>query len=167
MKRAASICIVVLLSISMTACSASQANKTEAVIEAIINVAKAETPLIPVADQAAYTNYLTLATTLDSQLGTCIVQASGIMSTSGKISACFTVFAEGLTSPQELALLRVLNANTQSKLQLYIGGIIAAVNVIVAFTTPQIAPTPASAEEMHGLGLQVGLTPHQMAVAGF
>jgi len=151
----------------MTACSASQAQKTEAVIEAIINVAKAETPLIPAQDQAAYTNYLTLATTLDSQLGTCIVQASGIMSTSGKISACFTVFAQGLTSPAELALLRVLNANTQSKLQLYIGGIIAAVNVIVAFATPTIAPTPASTEDMRDLGLRVGLTRSELAHAGF
>lgn len=155
MKRALSCTLVLLLSFSITGCNGlSAATKAQNVITAVITVAKAEAPVVPAQDQAAYSNFVNLAISLDGQLAKCITSVSGIMGKSGKFASCFTTFASGLTTPAELAQLRVLNPQTQQKVQLYLTSIVAGVNVALAFFSnsavppPVVTPTPTSAKDV-------------------
>lgn len=133
----------------MTACNGySVATTAQKVIGAVLQVAVAEEPAIPPADQPAYTSFVGLAQTLDSQLGTCINTANSGMSKSAKFLACFNAFAAGLNTPGELAALRVTSPSTQSKAELYIVAVITGVNVAVAAFggTPATAPTVAAVQ---------------------
>lgn len=159
MKRLTSFsCIAVLLLIPMLAgCNGlSDAVKAENVITAVLTTAKAEVAIVPAQDRAAYTNFINLGLTLDTQLATCINNVSGLMGKSSQFASCFTVFASGLTSPAELAQLRILSPGTQAKVQLYVTSIVAGINVALAFfnssavAPPVIAPAPTSSE-MHQL----------------
>ena len=140
-----------LLPMGCSSNSLANAQKASNVIGAIIAVAQAETPAIPAQDQAAYTGWVTLLSTFQSQLNTCISAAS----TSGGKTAflgCFNAFASGLNSPAELAQLRILSASTQGKVQLYVVAIITGVNVALQFfggtpaTTPTVGAAPTAAE---------------------
>jgi hypothetical protein len=83
---------------------------------------------------------------LDSQLATCVSNVSGLVGKGAKFSSCFTTFAQGLLSPSEQAQLRILSASSQSKVSLYVTGIVAGVNIIVAFIAPPVGPAPSASE---------------------
>ena len=166
-KRLIASCLAVLVAVSLTGCTAqSTATKAQAVIGAVLTVAQAEQSLVPPADQAAFANFVSLGLTLNAQLGTCIAKSDGVMGVGSKFGACFTAFATGLTTPAELAQLRVLSEPSQKKVGLYLTGIIAGVNIIVAFTAPAGAPPAPTAAELHNLGLRAGLSTRELAQAG-
>lgn len=153
-----------VLAIAMIGCNSTPlqvAQRAEDVLTAVITVAAAETPAIPVADQAAYNNFITLAKTLDNQLATCINGVTGMTGTTAKFAACFTAFTAGLFSPTELQELRILNPATQAKVQLYATAIVTGVNVALAFfgsataTSPVIGPAPTTSQ-LRALRTQVG-----------
>lgn len=161
MKRLSVIAVAILLTVSLTGCTGLEKAQTAAnVISAVLAVAQAELPAVPPADQAAYSGFVTLGQSLDSQLQACIVAANASVSKSGKFLACFNGFAAGLASPAEQAQLRLLNDKTRAKVQLYLVGVIAGVNVAVQsfggtkLQAPVIGPAPAAAE-LRELRIQV------------
>lgn len=87
-------------------------------------------------------NYLQLVGTLNTQTGACLT-AAGTSAKAAAISACFSTFSAGLSSPTELALLRVLNPKAQAKVQLWVTAVILAVNSILGAvgSPPAVAPT--------------------------
>ena len=150
--------LAITLPFGMVGCSAyTVATHASAVIGAILQVAAAEEVVVPVADQAAYTSFVNLGQSLNTQLNSCIASANSGLTKSGKFLACFNGFAQGLSSPAELAQLRLLSAGTQSKVQLYIVGIVTGVNVAIAAfggtqaTAPTVSeamPTPNQLQEL-------------------
>lgn len=154
------IALSVALVFPLAGCSSLQkAQKVSAVIEAVVEVAKAETSVVPAADQVAYTSFVTLTDALHTQLDACINSANG-MTKGAKFLACFNGFAAGLNSPAELAQLRVLSQGSQRKVQLYLVGIIAGVNVAVSYFggSPVAAPVltqAPSAAELNALKVRV------------
>lgn len=142
MKRTR-LAIATLLCISLMGCNnQSIALKSENVLTAVIQVAKAEEPVIPAQDQAIYTNFVNLAMTLDNQLAVCL-NGLGTMTKASTFAQCFNAFATGLLSPTELQQLRLLSPGTQNKVILYVTGAVAAINVaLAAFSNSQI-PVPA------------------------
>ena len=169
MMRAGKLALIAVLCFSMAGCNGlATATKAQNVITAVLTVAKAEVALVPPQDQAGYTNFVNLGITLDGQLGNCITNVKGLMGmgTGPKFAACFTTFASGLTTPAELAQLRILSTGTQGRVGLYLTGIVAGVNLIVAFTAPAVAPPP-TAQQMHDLGLRAGVSAADLARAGF
>lgn len=120
----------------------SLATKAQAAISAALTIAQVEESVVPVQDQKIYTNFVNLGITLDTQLGTCITNVSGIMGKSAKFLSCFNTFAQGLLSPTELAELRILSGPTQNKVELYISAVVAGVNTAVAFFGGTNIPVP-------------------------
>jgi hypothetical protein len=156
--------VAVLLCASLIGCNSSPlavANRAEDVLTAVIQVASAETPAIPVSDQPAYTNFVNLAKTLDNQLSVCIAGVSGLTGQGAKFAACFTAFASGLFSPTELQQLRILNPATQNKIQLYATAVVTGLNVALAFfgstvVSPPAIGTPPTSAQLKELRTQVG-----------
>lgn len=153
MKRMKWFVLVLFLGMASTSCNGYDAAvRVSNVIAAILQVASAETAAIPAADQAAYTNFVTLGQTLEGQLQKCIAAADSGMKKSGKYLACFNGFATGLNSPAEMAQLRILAPDTQKKVQLYLTAITVAVNTAVAAfggtqsAPPSITQSPSKAD---------------------
>lgn len=149
------------LALSLLACltfvgcnGQTTAQTTQAAIAAALSIAKADIAVVPAQDQSSYSNYITLAQTLDGQLSTCIANVSGIMGKNAKFLSCFNTFTQGLVNPSELALLRVLNPSTQQKIQLYVTAVVSAVNIIEAALggNPQTAPSIGAAPSSQDLG---------------
>jgi len=135
--------VVFLTLISLVGCNAaSVAQKAETGVAVAISIAQADVSAVPVADQAAYSNFVALASTLNSQLATCITNASGVMSKSAKFLTCFNTFTSGLLAPAEMAQLKLLSPGTQNKIQIYVTAVVAAVNIAVGFLggSPVVAP---------------------------
>lgn len=147
---------ILLFSVVFIGCNAqTAAQDAQVAISVAVSIAAAEEPAIPAGDQAAFTSFVTLAQTLDTQLGTCITQVSGVMGKSGKFLACFNTFAGGLASPAEMAQLRLLSPSTQQKVQIYVTAAIAAVNIAIkayggaSASTPTVATlTPDNQQEL-------------------
>lgn len=162
-KQLASVLLacVLIMPIGVSGCnSLSDATRAQNAITAVLQIAKAELPAIPMQDQAAYTNWVNLGISLDTQLGTCITGVSGLMGKGAQFAACFTAFATGFLSTAELAQLRLLNPVTQGKVQLYATAAITAVNLAIALWdgTAQPAPvvtTPPASSEMFNLCIEV------------
>jgi hypothetical protein len=161
MKKLAVLLIVPLLIVS--GCNGlSAATKAQNAITDVLNIAKAEVSLVPTQDLAIYTNFVNLGITLDGQLATCNAAVSGIMGKNSQFTACFNAFATGLTSPAELAQLRLLSPGTQSKVQLYAVAIITGVNLALSFfgnsviPAPVVAATPTSSQDLQALRSQLG-----------
>jgi hypothetical protein len=136
------------------------ANVAESAITVALNIASAELPAIPLADQASYAGFISGAQNINGQLGVCIEHASGVMSKASKFLVCFNAFAAGLVSPAELAQLHVLSPATQQKVQIYVTAVVTAVNIaVVAYGgSPVPAPTvvdltPASQAQVASLEL--------------
>jgi hypothetical protein len=151
---------LLIIALCLSGCSAqSVATRSEDVITAVINVAAAEVAVVPVQDQAAYSGFVNAAKTLDNQLAVC-VGGLGSMSKPAPFAACFNAFAQGLLSPAELSQLRILSPATQAKVQLYVTGILAGVNVVLALVNSSVPPpaigAPASAAELQQLRTQIG-----------
>jgi hypothetical protein len=159
--------VVVLCVASVVGCNGQQdAIKAQGIIAAVFKVAVAEEAVVPPADQAAFTNWVSLGQTLNAQLAVCISNVSGIMGTGAKFASCFTTFTSGLLAPAELAQLRILSPSTQQRVQLYVTAVVAGVNIVVAFIAPTITPTPTPTSQLRGLGHQIGLSDADLARAG-
>lgn len=162
MKKFLAVAVLAIFGFTVVGCSALQkAQDASKVIGAILAVAQAEEPVIPAADQAIYTGFVNLGISLQGQLNTCIAGVSGV-SKSSAFLGCFNTFASGLATPSELAQLRVLSSGSVSKVQLYLAGIIAGVNVAVdsfggsTVAVPTVAPAPATAAQLQQLRAQIG-----------
>lgn len=161
-----SFCLI-CTTIPLGGCNAvADGQRAQAVIGAVIAVAQAETPLLPAQDQAAYTSAWAGVQVLDTALGTCLTNITGVMPKGAKVAACFSAFATSFSNPSVLAQFRIISPATQKKVQLYIAGISAAIQIIVAFTTPTVAPPPSS-QEMHNLGIRAGLTERELIAYGY
>jgi len=141
---------IAVLALALIGCNAQQkAQDVYNVIGAVVAVAQAEAVNVPPADQVVYNGFVTLAGTLADQLKVCIT-ASGTKS--AKLLACFNAYAVGLSSPTELAQLRILSPTVQKKVQLYVTSLVVGVNVALRFfggaqvAPPSVAPTPAKAD---------------------
>lgn len=161
MKRLSVIAVAILVAFSMVSCTPlEKAQGFANVLSATLAVAQVEAPSVPLADQPIYNAFVTLGQSLESQLQSCIVSANSGLSKSGKFLACFNGFATGLASPAELAQLRLLSDKSRGKVQLYLVGLVAGVNVAVRefggnkLTAPAVAPAP-SAAEFHELEIRV------------
>ena len=167
MMRNIALALALLALIPLAGCNSLQTSlKAQGIINAVLTVAATEEPVIPAQDQAAFTNFVNLGKNLDAQLLSCIDGVSGVMGKSAKFGACFNTFASALLSPAELAQLRILSPAAQAKVQLYVTAVVAGVNIVVAFTTPQVAAAPASTADLRGLGHRIGLNDASLARAG-
>lgn len=148
--------------IPLGGCNASAAaQRFESVLAGIISIAQAEVPVLPPGDGAILKQWTDLGVTLDAQLKGCIAGNTG--GKAATFAVCFNTFAAGLTSPAELAQLRILSAGSQSKVQLYVTAAVLGVNAaLVAFKTtavqvPQVgSAAPASSADLAQLKHQLG-----------
>lgn len=143
--------------------SLATAQSFEDVINGILNVAKAEIPELPPADGAILTQWTNLGTTLAAQNQTCINAAAAGGGKNVVFLACFNAFAIGLTSPAELAQLRLLSATGQGKAELWATAIILGVNGALsafkgtALPMPIVASVALSHRDLEALARQVGV----------
>lgn len=120
--------------------------------------------VIPAADGPVVTAWLSAASTLQGQAKTCVTSA-GTSGTKAALGNCLFVFANGLTSPAELANLRVLSKSSQQKVELWATGVTLAADgycVIEGCTQaapPVITQTAPTAEELHDLRVEAGISP--------
>lgn len=164
MKKAlAAICLSALLSLSLFTggCTSTQkAQDASKAIAVVLTIAQAEAGLVPAGDQVIYNGFVSLGNTLEGQLNTCI-GGLGLMSKNAAFLGCFNAFASGLTSPAELAQLRILSAGTQGRVQIIVAGVIAGVNIAVdafggsSVSVPVVASSPASQASIQQLRQQV------------
>jgi hypothetical protein len=119
------------------------------VIKGIVQVAEADLPSLQAAgivtanDAATISHYLTTASLLDEQYGSCIDNAQSTkLKTAGKFLACLNIFATGLSDPKELLGLRIMSASAQKRVQLYIVAVQIALNASVTALGGQTAPPP-------------------------
>jgi hypothetical protein len=143
LRRLTALVLLLPLLLLTSGCNQQGAQKAESVITLVLNVAQADSDLVPSADLSIYNSFVSLGQTLNSQLNTCI------NGTKPSFSSCFNAFASGLTSPTELARLRLMSAKTQSKVQLIVAAIITAVNIVTTFVTPTLTSTPTTSSELH------------------
>lgn len=163
---------VVLVCFGLSACNGLQtATRAQGIITAVLNVAAAEEPSVPAADQAAFTNWVNLGKTLDGQLSACITNVGGVTGKGAKFSVCFNTFASGLLSSSELAQLRVLSPGSTSKVQAVVTAIVTGVNVaFAAFGGSSLqAPSVGSvtAAGVHDVGIRAGLSSETLAQYGY
>lgn len=165
LKRITMITVVAALMLTQIGCSAATtAERTQSVLQAVIAVAQAETPAIPIQDQPKYTAFTNLASTLDGQLGTCITNVTGTagtaMNTKSKFLTCFNTFTSGLLTSPELAQLQISDSKTQQEVQLYVTAIVQGVNIALTFFggSPAVTPTvgtKATAIRLNDLRIRV------------
>jgi hypothetical protein len=157
--------VPVLLALSCVGCSQSAyttATKFQVVIAGILNIVQADVPALPAADQPIASQWLATGQTLDTQLASCIT-AGGTNGNVATFGACFNVFAAGLTSPAELAQLRILSPASQAKVELWATAAILAVNgaltiyQLATHPQPQIAADPPSHHDLVALAHRVGV----------
>ena len=166
--------VVALLAMGCIGC-----NKTQDVLTAIgvtqnvILLAQDDLPslqaagILTASDATNFGNWLSGATLILSQGKTCVSGAGG---TTSKIAGCVTAIGTGLTSPAELADLRIISPGAQKKVTLYVTAVILAadftaqiVNAIQA-TTPPVGTAPSadaqpSREDLHELADRIHLSP--------
>jgi hypothetical protein len=157
---------VSFLGLSVMGCSATQsAQKFSQVFAGILNVAQADEPALSPADAAIVNHWVTLGQTLDGQLNTCIGTTGG---NKAKIAGCITSFGSGLTNSAELAQLRILSPSAQTKIQIVATAVTLAVNAALtqfggtSQPAPAIAPTLATAAELHMLSAQLVAEGYQL-----
>jgi hypothetical protein len=142
--------VPVLLALSCAGCSSpyQTAVSFQKVIAGVLSIAQSGVSALPAADQPIASQWVAGATTLDGQLGTCIT-AAGTSAKAAAFGTCFDTFATGLTSPAELAQLRVMSATSQAKVELWATAAVLAVNGfldvydLVEQAQPQIAAAPS------------------------
>jgi hypothetical protein len=163
LSSALSLILVVAMSLSLAGCNyLHDAQNTSNVLGTILAVAQADAGIVPAPDQAIYNNFVNLGLTLHTQLNTCIAAAP--TGTKSAFLTCFNAFAGGLTSPTELAELRLLSPATQAKVQLIVAAVIAAVDIIeselggTTLGTPSIS-SPVSSQQLHDFAIRAGLGP--------
>lgn len=148
MRKFLPILFVVSLGLSGCGTPANVAQTAVNVIQGILNVAKAEQPLMPVGDQVAYGNYITAVQTANSTLAMCNASISSVtLNASSKFLACFNSFAKVISDPATLAQLRIISAGSQGKAESIITGVVVAVNAAVTYFGGATVPTPAVAAE--------------------
>ena len=136
----------------LVGCNAtSDAPRFEPVISGILAVAKADLPVLSPADQAIVQPWVTLGTTLDSQLEACITGASAAGGKKAAFLSCFNTFSAGLLNPQELAQLKVISPASQSKVQVWVTAIALGINAALPLFggNPQPMPVMSSYQPTH------------------
>jgi hypothetical protein len=156
----------------MTACNAyNTAVGFSNVISGLLTIGSAEVPQVPAADQASFSNFITLGQTLDAQLNSCLSAANSGMNKSSKFLACFNNFAQGITAPAEMTQLRLLSDSTRHKVQLYVTAATVAVNVGIKYfggaqvTTPTVTSSLPTRDELAALAAEAHITPAEFAMA--
>jgi hypothetical protein len=118
--------------------------------------------VIPAKDVPAVTGWLNAGIALQGQAKTCVT-AAGTSGTKAALGNCLFVFANGLVSPTELANLRLLDKNTQQKVELWATAAVLAADgycVIEGCTQaspPVITQAAPTAEELHNLRVEAGI----------
>ena len=154
MKKYVAVFALFAVSLGMSGCNPySDATKAETVISALLNIAKAEEPVLSPADAAILTPWVNLGTTLNGQLQTCIA-AGGTMGKSGTFTTCFNAFAAGLLNPTELAQLRLLSASSQGRVQEIVSGVVVAINIIVPLVTPSVSDSTPTHDQLRTFAKQ-------------
>jgi len=137
---------LMMAAIVFSGCNAQQkAQDFEKPINGILQIAEAAYPGLPPADQAIVKPWINIGVTADNQLQTCIATL-GTGGKSAQFATCFTAFAGIFTDPKQLALLRVMNPDSQSKAQLWATAAILAVNAAVKVFGGTSQPLPVIAE---------------------
>lgn len=144
---------LVICSLAMSGCNPyTNAVNTVNIAGQIVQLAQADMPALEAAgvftapEAASVNSYLAGVLTLDTQTKTCITTI-GANGPKQSIVACFTTFAAGLVTPQELALFRVMNPKAQAKVQLWITALTLAINAGIALYNGIAAPTQVIAEQ--------------------
>jgi hypothetical protein len=167
---AALLVLAMILSFGMQGCSAyGDAQNSVQVIGGIVSLAQADMPELiaagafTAAEGATVQQWLTGLATLDTQAATCVQAAHVAGDKKVAFLACFTIFANGLVTPAELALFRVMNPKAQQKIQLWVTAATLAFNAIIAIlggtalAAPTVAANPASHQELADFGARLNL----------
>jgi hypothetical protein len=158
---AAVLVFAVALSFGMQGCTAyNDATNSVQVIGGIISLAQADLPELIAAgafsatEGATVQQWLAGLSTLDTQAANCVQSAHVAGNKKAAFLACFTIFANGLVTPAELALFRVMNPKAQQKIQLWVTAATLAFNAIIAIlggsalTAPTVAQNAPTHEEL-------------------
>lgn len=148
--RTLALCVLVFAAFFTVACNAYQtAQRAHDVVAAVIAVAEADLPslqatgVFSTSEAQAVTNYLTLATNLNGQYATCLSNANNTtLNKKSKFLSCLQTFAAGLSDPNELAALRVLNPKAQQQVQLWVTAASVGISSVIAALGGQAAPPP-------------------------
>lgn len=165
--------IPVLLAFSLMGCGGAYqtAQQFQTVIAGILNIAQGGVSSLPAADQATVGNWVNAALNLDGQLAGCI-NSAGTSAAASAFGTCFDTFAAGLTSPSELAQLRIVSAASQKKVELWATAAILAVNGALAIYNlaaqpqPTIAQAPSRAELLV-VASEVNISGRELRAEGF
>ena len=148
----------------------NDATNTVAVVGNIITIAQTDLPALQATGIFSATegtniaNYLTAASTLNTQTGSCVQTAHAAGNKKSAFLACFNTFTQGLLAPQELALLRVINPKAQQTVQVWVTAVVLAVNTALQLSggtpaaPPQVAALPASRPELLAFEKRLGLS---------
>lgn len=172
--RKAALAAVVAVCLGFAGCNAYQtAQKAHDIVAAVVAVAQADLPSLQAAnvfsasEATAVGNYLSLTTTLDGQYQTCINTANtATLNTKSKFLACLDTFATGLSSPAELAQLRLMSPKAQSEVQLWITAASVGVSSVIAALGGQPVAAPSVSEYRPAAGAQVAFNRRVAAVVG-
>jgi hypothetical protein len=162
-KRGSSALLIgaLCLSISLSGCSVyNDASNSVQVIGNIISLAQTDLPslvasgVIGAGEEVTVQQWLAGLSTLDTQTANCVQSAHVAGNAKAGFLACFNIFANGIVSPEELALLRILSPKAQQQVQLWATALSLAVNAIIqiaggtAVAAPVVAQVPASPRDL-------------------
>jgi hypothetical protein len=171
-RKAGLLAVAALAAFGVCGCSTyTAATNALNAIGQIISLAQTDLPAleaagtIPAADVPAVTNWLAAAATLKTQASSCVTSA-GTSGTKAALGNCLFVFANGLTSPAELAELRILSPSSVKTVELWAVGFTLAADGYCAIegctqATPPVIQSAAAptTEELHDLRVRAGLPP--------
>jgi hypothetical protein len=155
-----------LCSFPLASCNAlSTAQNFENIINGVLNIAKAEEPVLSPADAAILTPWVNLGVALSAQNQACITSAGAAGSKKAAFLACFNGFAAGLLTPSELAQLRLISPDAQGKVQLYVTAFVIGINAALtsfggtATPVPTVAAVQPTSADLHAFARQLNLSP--------
>lgn len=163
--------VIALAIVGLTGCNAYKAaNATLNTIGDIFTIAQNDLPAleangtIPAKDVPGVTGWLAAGQLLKTQAQTCVT-AAGTSAKASALGACLVTFATGLTSPAELADIRVLSKGSQAKIELWATGFVLTANgfcVVEGCSTTPVpiiqSTTAPTAEELHDLRIRAGIS---------
>lgn len=141
--KIASLALVLCGTTFLSGCSATtEAQKIQSVVDGIVHIIAVDVPALPPQDASVAQPWTALLVSLDSQLDSCVANATTSGGKKATFLACFNSFAAGVENPQELAQLRIMSPASQTKVEIWATAVILAVNTALTDWGSAAQPTP-------------------------
>jgi hypothetical protein len=173
MKRAGIFAVIVLAGFGLCGCNEQQKVLTGLSIAGqVLTIAQDDLPALQAAgtltpaDTIAVNDWINGGQTLLSQATTCVT-GLGTTAKGTAIAVCVNTFGQGLLAPAEMQDLRIVSAQAQKKVTLYVTAFILAANAAgiivnaIQIQTPVVGSTPTpgpSTEELREFRIHAGIS---------